>query len=73
MKNEIDKIISYALDQKRYRARTYWRQFVLGIFYGLGTAIGATLIFAILVYLVKLLDGLPVIGGWLSQLLKYIQ
>jgi uncharacterized BrkB/YihY/UPF0761 family membrane protein len=48
--------------------KLFLRQFLLGVFYGLGTTIGVAIVITLIGYLLKLLGGLPVIGNWLSGL-----
>lgn len=52
--------------------QSFGRIFITGIISGLGSAIGATLIVAILVYLISKIELIPVIGSWLSTLIKEI-
>lgn len=44
-----------------------WQALVRGIFMGLGTVIGATLIVALLVWLLHVLGGVPLIGHFLTD------
>jgi hypothetical protein len=46
--------------------RQMWASFVRGIFMGLGTVIGATLVLSVLLWLLHLLGGLPVVGQYLQ-------
>lgn len=52
-----------------------WKNFLLGISKGLGTAIGFTILGAIIVYLLKkvLLLNLPVIGAFFRDLMQIIE
>ncbi|HSX02416.1 MAG TPA: DUF5665 domain-containing protein [Candidatus Saccharimonadia bacterium] len=43
-----------------------WGSFVRGIFMGLGSVIGATLVVAVLIALLHVLGGLPVVGHYLQ-------
>ncbi len=43
-----------------------WAAFVRGVFMGLGTVIGATLVVAVLLWALHLLGGLPFIGEYLQ-------
>jgi uncharacterized BrkB/YihY/UPF0761 family membrane protein len=47
--------------------RTFWRQFYLGIGYGLGATIGVAITLTILGYILRSLGGLPFIGEWLTE------
>lgn len=53
--------------------RQIWGAFVRGIFTGLGTVIGATLIVALLIWLLHQLGGLPVVGYYLQGVGQTIQ
>lgn len=52
-----------------------WKNFLLGISKGLGTAIGFTILGAIIVYLLKklLLLNLPVIGAFFRDIMQIIE
>ena len=50
-----------------------WRSFFLGIASGLGRAVGATVILALLVWLLGRLQVVPVLGVWIARLLETIQ
>ncbi len=43
-----------------------------GIFYGLGSVIGATMVFALLAYLLRNIELIPVIGSWTAQLIEHV-
>ncbi len=50
-----------------------WSSFVRGIFMGLGSVIGATLVVAVLIAILHLLGGLPVVGQFLQGAGQTIQ
>ncbi len=50
-----------------------WRSFFLGIASGLGRAVGATVILALLMWLLGQLQVVPVLGTWIARLLEAIQ
>jgi len=52
--------------------RLLWRSFLQGIASGLGRAVGATLIVALLVWLLGRLLAVPVLGVWIARLLEEI-
>jgi hypothetical protein len=54
--------IYYVFDKP---GKMYARSFFSGIAYGLGTTIGVALVLAMLVYILRYIGGLPVIGDWL--------
>jgi len=56
--------------------RFFFFNFVVGIFRGLGMAIGFTLIFALIIYiisqiLVRMVD-MPIIGMYIAELVKFV-
>ena len=53
--------------------RLLWRSFLQGIASGLGRAMGATVILALLVWLLGRLQVVPVLGTWIARLLETIQ
>lgn len=50
-----------------------WRSFLQGIASGLGRAVGATVLVALLVWLLGRLQVVPVMGAWIARLLETIQ
>jgi len=50
-----------------------WRNFLRGIAGGLGQTVGATVILALLVWLVGRLQVVPVLGVWIARILEEIQ
>jgi hypothetical protein len=53
--------------------RQMWSAFIRGIFMGFGSVIGATLVVAILLWVLHLLGGLPVVGEYLQGAGQTIQ
>ena len=53
--------------------RRLWQSFVLGIASGLGRAVGATVILALLVWLMGQLELVPGLGEWVARLIEAIQ
>lgn len=52
-----------------------WTNFLAGVARGLGTAVGFTLLGALLIYFLKnsFIRGLPIIGGFLADLVEIVQ
>ena len=46
--------------------RIYRVNFIRGVFFGLGSALGATVLFAVLIYILSFFDSLPLIGGFVD-------
>lgn len=65
----IDDYINWLGNTKRQ----IWQSFVRGIFTGLGTVIGATIIVGLVVWILHLLGGVPVVGHWLQYTGNQIQ
>ena len=54
--------------------RVIWANLLAGIFRGLGFVIGATVVLAVVVWiLVKVLGNLPVVGEWFQEAGEFIQ
>jgi len=50
-----------------------WRSFLQGTASGLGRAVGATVVLALLVWLLGQLEVVPVLGAWIVQLAETIR
>ncbi|MCF6444450.1 DUF5665 domain-containing protein [Nereida sp. MMG025] len=48
-------------------------QFARGLFFGLGSVLGATVVVSVLVYLLSQIDFIPVLGDLAQQLIDQIQ
>ena len=55
--------------EKIYKRYTYPRAFFSGILAGLGSAIGATVVFALVLFLLSKVNFIPIIGDWLGQVI----
>ena len=53
--------------------RLLWRRFLQGTASGLGRAMGATVMLALLIWLLGGLQVVPVLGIWIARLLEAIQ
>lgn len=53
--------------------RIAWVSFFSGILSGLGTAIGATVVLALLLYILSRLEVVPHIGRFISEIVKIVQ
>ncbi len=58
----IDDYINWLGNTKRQ----IWQSLVRGVFTGLGTVIGATVVVALVVWIMHILGGVPVIGEFLN-------
>ncbi|HIE38823.1 MAG TPA: hypothetical protein EYH30_05640 [Anaerolineales bacterium] len=50
-----------------------WRGFLQGVASGLGRAVGATVVLALLVWLLGRLQVVPVLGEWIARLMEAVQ
>ena len=60
-------------DFNRSRADIYRMNFVRGIFFGLGSVIGGTVIVAVMIWLTSLFVDIPGIGNSIQQLQQTLQ
>lgn len=60
-------------DMYKNRRRIYKMNFVRGIFFGLGSVIGGTLVVALVVWLISLFVDIPVIGEYFQDIQTTIQ
>lgn len=51
------------------RVSIYWTNFVRGIFFGLGSVLGGTLVVALVIWLLSFLSDVP---GWFGEFIEYI-
>lgn len=58
---------------KLIRSQSYTRTFVKGILSGLGNAIGATLVVAVVFWFLNQLPLVPLIGAWFADIVKSAQ
>lgn len=56
-------------DFNRKRHQVYWMNFVRGIFFGVGSVLGGTVVIAIIIWLLSLLVDLP---GGVGEFVKYV-
>lgn len=56
-------------DFNRKRSQVYWLNFVRGIFFGVGSVLGGTVVIAIVIWLLSLLVDLP---GGIGDFVQYI-
>jgi hypothetical protein len=59
-------------DTYRHRAKVYRINFFRGLFFGLGSVIGGTVVLAIVVWLLSWLIGIPGLGHFISEIIDQI-
>jgi hypothetical protein len=52
--------------------RLLWFNFLRGLAFGLGSVIGATVLVSFLVYLLREVNFIPIVGDWAAQILSII-
>lgn len=57
-------------DMYSKRQRVYRLNFWRGVFFGLGSALGGTLILALAIWVLSFFINFPVIGDWIDNLVK---
>jgi len=57
------------LDVDFNKRRTWWWSFSHGVLYGLGTAVGATILFVLVFYLFMRLESSPIFGDTVSKII----
>ena len=60
-------------DFQRSRVKVYRMNFTRGLFFGLGTVLGATVMVALSVWFLSQFVGFPVIGEYIKHLVNAIQ
>ena len=74
--NEVKEVPDLATEVKRlnkiltkmYKRSSAGSAFLIGIFSGLGSVIGATLVVAIVVSLLSHVQVIPILGNWIGQI-----
>lgn len=46
--------------------------FIAGILYGLGSVLGATIVVALIAYLLRNVGLVPLIGNWFAQIVEHV-
>jgi len=55
------------------RQQSMTKAFFRGVFTGLGSVVGATIVVAILALILRNIQLIPVIGEWVAQIVQYVQ
>lgn len=53
------------------RHYSFFNSFMRGILSGLGSVLGATIVVAFLAYMLRNVSLVPLIGGWLAEIVNY--
>lgn len=60
-------------DFNKSRAQVYWTNFVRGVYFGFGSILGATVVIAIVIWVLGLLVDIPYIGNYIHNTIVIIQ
>lgn len=60
-------------DYYKHRHRLYIMNLIRGIFFGFGTAIGGTIVIALLIWLLSFLNQLPLVGHFVQTVTNSIE
>ena len=73
LKAEVHKMNSHRfIRMHNSLTRLIWFNFMRGLAFGLGSVIGATVLVSMLVYLLRGVDFIPIIGDWAKEVLSVI-
>jgi hypothetical protein len=53
--------------------KALFNNFAAGIFFGVGSAIGASFIFALIIFILGQLDTVPVVGQYIENIIDYLE
>ncbi len=53
------------------RQYSFLNSFIRGVLSGLGSVVGATIVVAFLAYMLRNVSLVPLIGGWLAEIINY--
>lgn len=60
-------------DLYRQRGKIYRMNFIRGIFFGLGSVLGGTVVIAVLIWMISWFVDFPLIGQYFKELLQAVQ
>jgi len=60
-------------DFHKRRGQVYWMNFVRGISFGIGSVIGATVVIALILWVLHQLVGLPGVGHFFQDIINTVQ
>ena len=73
LKAEVHKMNSHRfIRMHNSLTKLIWFNFMRGLAFGLGSVIGATVLVSVLVYLLRGVDFIPIIGDWAKEVLSVI-
>lgn len=73
LKAEVHKMNSHRfIRMHNSLSKLIWFNFMRGLAFGLGSVIGATVLVSVLVYFLRGIDFIPIIGDWATEVLSII-
>jgi hypothetical protein len=73
LKAEVHKMNSHRfIRMHNSLSKLIWFNFMRGLAFGLGSVIGATVLVSVLVYFLRNIDFIPIIGDWATEVLSVI-
>ena len=74
LRHEIARLNTHRfVRQMNSPGRTVAHQFIRGLAFGLGTALGATFLVSMVAFLLGQFDFVPILGEWAAQIAREIQ
>ncbi|PSO44484.1 hypothetical protein BRC21_01315 [Candidatus Saccharibacteria bacterium SW_7_54_9] len=69
----LGKALTRAIVRDNIQVTHNWRRFITinfvrGLFFGLGSVVGATLLVALVLWLLNVFGGLPIVGDWFDAI-----
>lgn len=55
------------------KARLFYTNFLRGLFFGMGSALGATILIGLVIYILSLFSEIPLVGGFFEKLQTTIE
>ncbi len=73
LKAEVHKMNSHRfIRMHNSLSKLIWFNFMRGLAFGLGSVIGATVLVSVLVFLLREINFIPIIGEWATEILSII-
>jgi len=73
LRTEVAKLNSHRfIRMHNSTLRLIWFNFLRGLAFGLGSVIGATVLVSLLVFFLREINFIPIIGDWAAQILEVI-
>jgi len=60
-------------DFHKRRGQVYWMNFTRGLFFGIGSVVGGTIVVALVVWILSWFTGIPEFGQWVQGIINTIE